>query len=166
MLNNMKIADEVVIPQMKFHHVSLNVDNYDESCAFYQALGFKTYCEWTFEDDGPGYKMGWRNCFLHSFGHPVLEIHECNQASIHTGVQEHFCFILESDCDVEDIYNLAIDHGAKVLAEPFSITLNCSPKAIKDARVCHVEGPSGEHIEFICWHGYEPEAKEGFTEFH
>lgn len=142
--------DDSRIPEMKFHHVSLNVSNYEESLEFYQALGLKWYCDWVSDESGM------RNCFLSLGSSPVLEIHECKEMSVDTGAQEHFCFIVERDADVQRICELVSEYGAEILAEPFNVTLNCRPSVLENARVLHIQGPSGEHIEFICWHGYVP----------
>ena len=141
---------------MRFHHLSMNVDNYEQCLAFYLGIGLQMYCECTWEDTIDEHEKGSRSCFLCIGSEPVIELHEVHSVQPEKGIIGHMCFILERPEDVTAKYELALKLGANKFVDPFTMDLLCNPKPVRDAVVCHVLGPAGEQIEFICWNGYDP----------
>lgn len=142
-----------LFPTLMFHHISMNVKNYDECLNFYLQLGMNIYSEWEWEADGYGYIKGDRSCFLDVGNGPCLELHEVRSENLDRGLVEHFCFHVDN---VDAVYNKAIELGATPLYEPFDQQLMCRPKPVMHSRVAHVYGLAGEQIEIICWNGYSP----------
>ena len=133
-----------------FHHVSLNVNNYHEVVAFYEALGMKKYVEWRM--------YGALHCFMDMGNGPFLELHGSNEELIDKRMQ-HICFHVD---DVDSFYDLAIRTGAKPgTREPCDSPLECIDRTII-ARVAHVVGIGGESIEIINWRGYDLSNYEAF----
>lgn len=142
--------------RMRFHHLSMDVNNYDECVNFYKALGMKDYCGWTWKEDGSDYNKGCRNCFLSLNGETIMEIHEVHEANRPQGIICHMCFHFDTDEELEKMYQKALAAGATTFMEPFTMDLMCEPKPVPGAKVSHVFGPAGEQIELLCWHGYDP----------
>ena len=147
---------EISPKQLQFHHISMNVENYDQCLLFYHEFGFQMYCNWAWEDDAPDHEKGCRNCFLSLETDTVIEFHEVRAKNKPNGIIGHVCFHADTPEHVDLLYKKALECGAKSLVEPFTIDLNCFPKPVLGARVCHLLGMAGEQIEFICWNGYDP----------
>lgn len=143
----------------KFHHVSMDVKNYDACINFYTGLGLKIFCNWVWDKDVEEYKLGQRNCFLALNGNPIIELHEVEETKKQQGIIGHMCFLADTDEELELLYNRAILFGAKELKKPFVTDLNCTPRPLLGAKVSHVIGPAGEQIEILCWHGCSPQAE-------
>lgn len=138
---------------LKFHHVSMKVQNYEECLKFYLGLGMGIYCEWSWEENVGEFIKGDRNCFLDVGNGPFLELHEVREENSRPGVIEHMCLHVE---DVDEVYEQALRLGAISVKAPFENQLMCEPKPIPNHRTCVVAGPAGEQIEILCWNGYDP----------
>lgn len=139
------------IPSLKFHHVSLNVHDYDKTVQFYEALGCRVYCEWETEDGE--WTVKGKNCFMDTGDGPFIELHYSPNADLQANRFQHFCFHVD---DVDEVYRIAMENGATSLMEPTTWPLNCKPKPIPNPRICHFLGVDGEPIEVINWGGYNP----------
>lgn len=140
-------------PQIYFHHVAMDISNYEECFNFYIGMGLKSYCEWIWKEDTGKYKKGGRNCFLTDGLIPCIELHENPNAKTSSGVINHFCFHVN---DIGAMYKKAISLGAKEYRQIRSVSLDCSPKPLLNVQAADLIGPASENIELICWHGYTP----------
>ena len=136
------------IKNCSFHHVSLNVKNYDKSVAFYKALGMEIYIEWI-TDSG---KEKGKHCFIDVGDGPYLELHSSSETDLHESRMQHICFYVD---DVDAAYQAALENGASTKMVPQNFPLRGKSKTI-ESRFCHVYGIDGESIEFITWKGYDP----------
>jgi catechol 2,3-dioxygenase-like lactoylglutathione lyase family enzyme len=134
-----------------FHHVSLNVRDYDKSLAFYRALGMPVFQEFTIEAGG-------RHCFIDVGNGPYLELHSSVEAELKESRFQHFCLHVD---DVDAAYRLALAHGATTKEAPFDYDLQCTSVVIH-ARICHVYGVDGESIELINWKNYDAREYQKF----
>jgi catechol 2,3-dioxygenase-like lactoylglutathione lyase family enzyme len=128
-----------------FHHVSLNVRDFDKAVAFYKALGMDVYVEFSIDDGG-------RHCFIDVGDGPYVELHTSTEAELADSRLQHICFHVD---DVDATYARALANGARPKMPPFDYKLRCTTITI-DARICHVYAPDGTGIEFIRWKDYEP----------
>ena len=137
-----------IIKGCKFHHVSINVRNFEKSIQFYKILGMPVYLEFDIDD-------GERHAFIDVGDGPYLEIHSTKEKNLSDGRMQHFCFHVE---DVDSVYELALKNGATPKDPPFSprdCPLKAVPKPLTKARVAHFIGPDGENIELINWFGFK-----------
>jgi catechol 2,3-dioxygenase-like lactoylglutathione lyase family enzyme len=131
----------------RFHHVSINVKNYDKTVKFYRALGMHVYFEFDIND-------GERHGFIDVGDGPYLEIHSTKKQELIDSRMQHFCFQVD---DVDAVYKLAMENGASPKNPPFpprDCPLKATPKPLLKARVAHFHGPDGESIEIINWYGF------------
>jgi catechol 2,3-dioxygenase-like lactoylglutathione lyase family enzyme len=132
----------------KFHHVAINVQDYEKSVNFYKALGMKVYLEFDSND-------GNQHCFMDVGDGPYLELHSTKETDLRETRMQHFCFHVD---DVDAVYELAMENGAAPKVPPFPpqvCPLNSTPKPIPNARVAHFYGPDGESVEIINWYGFK-----------
>jgi catechol 2,3-dioxygenase-like lactoylglutathione lyase family enzyme len=136
-----------------FHHVSINVKDFEGSVKFYKALGMTVFVEFSIGDGG-------RHCFIDVGDGPYLELHSTTESRLRESRMQHFCFHVT---DADAAYKIALENGARTKEAPFDFDLRCAGMTIH-ARICHVYGPDGESIEFINWRNYDPENYTGFLE--
>ncbi len=137
-----------VIKGCKFHHVSINVTDYDRSVKFYESLGMHVYLEFDLQD-------GQQHGFIDVGDGPYLEIHSTNEPKLIESRMQHFCFHVD---DVDAAYAAAIANGGREKGfPPRDCPLPSTPKPIPNARVAHFFGPDGESIELINWGGFKLE---------
>lgn len=127
----------------EFHHVALNICNYAKAVSFYKQFGFELFAEWQ--------ANGFNHCFLSLQGLPCLELHETDKTALTENRIQHFCIHVDSDEEVDRLYNFAITHGGAEKTAPYTHTLNSFPTAIPHARIAHIYGADGESIELIHW---------------
>jgi glyoxylase I family protein len=121
-----------------FHHVSMRVNDYDASLAFYtDGLGFTVKATWgsaerptALLDTGDG------NYFEISGGGP--------EGPRPDGMYAHVA--LRTD-DIEKAIEAARAAGAEVTTEPKAVKLGDNPGL--DVRVAFFKGPDGELVEFF-----------------
>ena len=140
-----------LFPSLYFHHVALNVSNYDEVVAFYKALGMRIYFEWETPSALDPVKVE-KHCFIDIGTGPCIEVHTDYSQDNTSHKLPHFCFHVD---DVDRAYEIALAHGAITIDAPKDFTLYGNHAPIP-CRVCHVYAPGGEDIEFLNWFGYDP----------
>ena len=120
------------------HHVALVADDFEKSCAFYEALGLVPVVGWgegdhriRMFDMGDGTRLE-----LFAGGSDAYQAE---------GKYKHLAFAVD---DVDAAYTHALSVGAVSLTPPKSVPLPSTPEAIT-IRIAFVLGPSGEQLEFF-----------------
>jgi catechol 2,3-dioxygenase-like lactoylglutathione lyase family enzyme len=137
-----------------FHHVALNVEDYDKTVCFYQGIGFKKHLEWE--------ENGFLVCFLDTGNGLILELHG-NNGHYENSRLAHISIHADN---VDAFYRLALKNGGESIKEPF----DADPLVLVTgeeiySRMCWVRSPNGETIEIIKWKGFDPENYRGFLGF-
>lgn len=114
-------------------HIGLPTKNYDDSCRFYERLGFDKIYETRQPNDG---KVG-----FYRLGNLEMEIYEADDIAGRDGALDHIAL----DCaDIDAAYNEVCAAGLPVVSNG----IEALPYWDSGIRFFHVKGPSGEKVEF------------------
>jgi glyoxylase I family protein len=126
---------------MGFHHVAMNVKDFDESVKFYrEALGYGVAKQWG--------ETGKRAAMIDVGGNSYLEIFEKPEeaAKAEEGKAHLVHFALHCD-DPDGAIEKVRSFGAKIRMEPKDIDIPADPAY--PVRIAFCYGPDGEVIEFF-----------------
>jgi glyoxylase I family protein len=120
-----------------FHHLAMNVSNFDESKGFYiDVLGFSAAKEWG--------EAGKRAIMLDAGNGNYVELFEKPQTETAEGTLLHFA--LRSDnCD--EIIEKVRKAGATITVEPKNVDILSNPAY--PVRIAFFKGPAGETVEIF-----------------
>ncbi|WP_068497380.1 VOC family protein [Paenibacillus kribbensis] len=137
---------------MGLAHVAIQAIDYQTTIAFYtEVLGFKRGHYWSL----PSFQIQEASMLISPDQRTCLEIFDndavipaqgkkaASEEEIAHGALLHLAFYVDN---VDEIYQRALDHGARTFVEPGQLTLGEPPLAVKNALV---HSPNGEVIEFI-----------------
>lgn len=126
-----------IIPNIGIHHIALRASNFNRSLKFYKALGMTVKAEWL---GAAG------NIALIDIGNGIcIELFGGGDEYIPEG---HFFHLAIATSDVDAAFAAALAAGAKPTREPCDMVLPANPPM--PVRLCFVEGPDGESLEFFC----------------
>ncbi|MCG7383684.1 VOC family protein [Paenibacillus sp. ACRRY] len=133
-------------------HVAIQARNYEETLSFYtQVLGFKVGHSWSL----PSFSITEASMLISPDQRTCIELFDpgavipaegepaASPEEVRHGALLHLAFYVEN---VDAIYQLALNHGAKAYVEPDWISLGEPPLEVRNALV---HTPNGEVIEFI-----------------
>ncbi|MBP1995363.1 VOC family protein [Paenibacillus eucommiae] len=133
-------------------HVAIQAKDYQATIAFYtEVLGFKIGHHWSL----PSFLIKEASMLISPDQRTCIEIFDneavipaqgkkaSSEEDVAHGALLHFAFYVNN---VEEIYQKALNHGAKAFVEPGQLSLGIPPLLVKNA-VIH--SPNGEIIEFI-----------------
>lgn len=118
-----------------FHHVTIQVNNFDKSIAMYKQLGFIEHTRWGVNDD--------KYILLDTGDGNYLEITNGGKGAC-KGVIIH-CALRTDDC--KKAFELALSVGFTTVIEPMEIELPSDPPM--PVTFAFVAGLDGEEIEFF-----------------
>ena len=130
------------IPSLGFHHIAIQVKDFEREIEFYKALGLRPYAKWT---GGPNNE---KDIMLLELGcNGMVEIFSLgtedpseNNRFIH--------FAMHVD-DVDAAYQVALDAGATPLKPPVVVPLATSEPVKLTLNCAFVVAPGGYELEFI-----------------
>ena len=126
-----------IIPDVSIHHIALRAANFNRSLEFYKALGMEVRASWV---GAAG------NIALLDIGNGTcIELFGGGDEYIPEG---HFFHLAIGTSDVDTAFAAALAAGAKPTREPCDMVLPANPPL--PVRLCFVEGPDGESLEFFC----------------
>lgn len=128
-----------VIKGMSYAHMAIAAKDFDQSLAFYRALGLTLYTSWGTGDDRIALLDIGDGSFLELFARPDLAGDGEGSPFL------HYAFGVQN---VDEAYRLAVAAGATPLKPPAEMPLDAHPRALT-LRVAFVKGPSGEELEFF-----------------
>jgi len=126
-----------------FHHVALNVRDFDASITFYRdGLGFPITREWKSDE------TGFRGAMLDTGDSSYLELFEEPDYRCGAGRIIHFAIRVDS---VQTAHNTAMKAGAREKVAPKEIVIPSDPPF--PVTISFVFGPDDEEIEFFAERG-------------
>ncbi len=126
------------IPSLGFHHIALQVKDFDRERAFLKAIGMKPYAAWM---SGP------KQIMLFEIGDGgMVELFSCGTEEAEAN-NRFIHFAMHAD-DVEAAYALAIKAGAEPIMEPAVRPVPSSPVRLT-LNCAFVRAPGGEQFEFF-----------------
>lgn len=142
-----KLHSNPVIGGGGFHHVAIKVKDFDRAVTFYKALGFREAVSFG-EGDGRGTLLdtGDGNYFEIFAGGSDAPRPGWGTQALTDAPLFHVCF---RSNDLEKALAAAVAAGAKVTLEPKAITLKAHDGREIPIRVCFVQAPTGEMVEFF-----------------
>ncbi len=120
-----------------FHHAALNTTKYDETIAFYSALGAVKQCEWG--------EPGKRAAMVEVGGNSHLEVFEQSESAPNSGGFIHLAFYSD---DPKTAYEKAMSLGATSHMVPTTLDVDAKPTPF-GVYIAFVYGLNGELIEFF-----------------
>jgi glyoxylase I family protein len=126
---------------MGFHHIAMNVTNFDESIRFYRgALGYNVAKQWG--------EPGKRAALIDVGGNSYIEIFEQPEqtVTVERGKAHLAHFALHCE-DPDAAIERAREYGAKIRMEPQDVDIPSTP--VYPVRIAFCLGPDGEEIEFF-----------------
>jgi catechol 2,3-dioxygenase-like lactoylglutathione lyase family enzyme len=127
-----------------FHHIALNVNNYERMVDFYEAMGFSKQIEWVEE--------GLKVCFMDTNNGMFLELHEAKGKFENSRIP-HICMYVDN---VEEFYRITLEKGEALLIAPGdSVPLKLLNGLEVYTHTCWVKSPNGEVIEAINWKDFD-----------
>lgn len=118
------------------HHVALTVKDFDQSVAFYEALGLTRTVSWD---------MGKKAVMLSCGNGAFLELFAGQAQTYEDKGWQHVALSVK---DCQQIFDLAVAQGAPIKMPPTTIDIPSSPEIWK-ITVAFVYGPDGEIVEFF-----------------
>lgn len=130
------------IPSLGFHHMAIQVQDFEKEIEFYQKMGFRPYAQWTAGENNEKKIMLLElgcNGMVEIFSLGTTEP-EANNRFIH--------FAMHTD-DVDAAYRVALEAGAQPLKEPAVLPLETSSPVKLVLNCAFVRAPGGYELEFI-----------------
>ncbi len=132
-----------IIKGLGYAHIAIAARDFDQSLAFYRALGLKMYTTWGEKTAASDSRIALLDMgdgsLVELFAKPDLAGDGAGSPYL------HFAFSVQN---VDEAYRIALEAGATPCKPPVEMPLDSNPLRMT-LRVAFVKGPSGEELEFF-----------------